>query len=193
MASWLEAAPPEEIDAESVRLRRWRIDDSQLITSLVIENLDHLRPWMPWAQEAPTVEEERDFVERMQLAWDERTDFAYAVTLLDGEPAGGIGLHTRQGPGILEIGYWIAAAKTGRGYATAAARALTQAALALPGVVRVEIRCDEANRASAAVPARTGYRLVEVIDRKRTAPAETGRTMIWVIERTHQESTPTAL
>ncbi len=107
-----------------------------------------------------------------------------AVTLPgSAELVGGMGLHTRRGRGTLEIGYWIAAAHTRRGYATAGARALTDAAFALPGVERVEIRCDEANQASAAVPRRLGFTLEEVIDRPAAAPAETGRGMIWAIGR----------
>ena len=183
MTFWLEAAPPEEIDAGPVRLRRWRVEDAGLVARLVTANLDHLRPWMPWAQQAPDEAEERDFLERMEAAWERRSDFGFAVELPDVGPAGGMGLHTRQGPGTLEIGYWIAAASAGRGYATAGARALTDAAFALAGVDRVEIRCDEANVASAAVPRRLGYRLLEVYGRAASAPAETGRGMIWAVER----------
>ncbi|HYW23370.1 MAG TPA: GNAT family N-acetyltransferase [Terriglobales bacterium] len=183
----LEAAPPEEIDAGPVRLRRWRVVDAGVVTRLVTENLDHLRPWMAWAQEPPGEADERDFLGRMQAAWDRRSDFGFAVerpgTGPGAEPIGGMGLHTRQGAGTLEIGYWIAAASTGRGYATAGALALTDAAFALPGVERVEIRCDEANRASAAIPRRLGYRLVEVVSRQAVAPAESGRGMIWAVER----------
>src|SRR5207253_2715522 len=102
-----------------------------------------------WAREAPSVEEERAVIGRMELAWHERTDFVYVVMLPPAEPIGAVGLHTRQGPGTLEIGYWIAAPHTGRGYATAASRALAELALTLPGVEQVQIRCDEANHASA--------------------------------------------
>jgi RimJ/RimL family protein N-acetyltransferase len=183
MSSWLAAAPPEEIEAGSVRLRRWRLEDAGFVTHLVSENLEHLRPWLPWAQSAPTIDEERAFLERMHRAWERRTDFAFAVTLVAGEPIGAMGLHSRPGPGALEIGYWIAAAHTRRGHATAAARALTGAAFALPGVARVEIRCDEANRASAAVPGKLGYELVKVVDREPAAPAETGRHLVWAMKR----------
>ena len=59
----------------------------------------------------------------------------------DGELVGGFGLHRRRGPGILEIGYWVRSDRTGRGYATGAARALTQAAFdGFPDVDRLEIR-----------------------------------------------------
>lgn len=183
MTSWLRAAPPEEIDAGPVRLRRWRPEDAGLLVRLVTANLEHLRPWMPWAQAAPTEAEEREFLQRMDDAWERRSDFGFAMELPEAGPVGGMGLHTRQGRAILEIGYWIAAAHTGRGYVTAAARVLTDASFALPGVERVEIRCDEANRASAAVPRRLGFRLLEVYPRQAAAPGETGRGMIWAVER----------
>ncbi|HEY4025841.1 MAG TPA: GNAT family N-acetyltransferase [Candidatus Dormibacteraeota bacterium] len=183
MQSWLTAAPPEEIDIAPARLRRWRVEDAEEVARLVTDNLDHLRPWMPWAQEPPSVEQEREFLQVRRRAWEARTDFGYAVTLSGGQAIGGMGLHTRQGPRTLEIGYWIAAAHTGRGFATAGARALTAAALGLPGVERVEIRCDEANRASAAVPARLGFRLVDVITREPSAPGETSRAQIWAVRR----------
>jgi RimJ/RimL family protein N-acetyltransferase len=183
MTPWLRAAPPDEIDAGPVRLRRWQPADAEEITRLVGENVDHLRPWMPWAQQAPSLAEEREILERFALAWDARTDFGYAVRLPDGASIGGIGLHTRQGPGILEIGYWIAAAHANRGYTTAAAGALARTAITLPGVERVEIRCDEANLASAAVPRKLGFQLVEVYARPPSAPGELGRGMIWAVRR----------
>ena len=58
--------------------------------------------------------------------------------------------------------------------------ALTAAALALPGVERVEIHCDEANRRSAAVPRRLGYRLDRIEADHVSAPGDLGRSMIWV-------------
>jgi RimJ/RimL family protein N-acetyltransferase len=50
-------------------------------------------------------------------------------------------------------------------------------------VRRVEIHCDEANQRSAAVPARLGYRLAEVVDHERMTPGETGRRLVWAAER----------
>lgn len=138
---------------------------------------------MPWAQEPPSRERQRVFIEGAQRGWEERTDFQYALTLAADTPIGSIGLHTRSGPGTLEIGYWLAAAHTGHGYMTAAARAITAAAFGLPGVKRIEIHCDEANHRSAAVAARAGYQLAGLIDHERTAPGETGRRMVWALER----------
>jgi hypothetical protein len=80
----------------------------------------------------------------------------------------------------IEIGYWIAGSQTRQSFGTSAAAAITGVALALPGVSRVEIHCDEANTASAAIPRKLGYRLDRVEERKPEAPGESGRLMIWV-------------
>jgi RimJ/RimL family protein N-acetyltransferase len=181
-ATWLEAAPPEEIDAGPVRLRRWRTEDAAVLARLVTDNLEHLRPWVPWARAAPTEAEEREFLQRAEAAWERRVVFAFAAEVPGAGPVGGMLLQARrEAPGTMEIGYWMAAACAGRGYATASSRALTEAAFALPGVERVEIRCDEANGASAAVPRKLGFRLLEIIAREPTAPAHTGRGMIWAV------------
>jgi len=184
MDSWLRSPPPDQIDAGSVRLRRWRPEDAEALTRLVSDNLEHLRGWMPWAQQQPTLDSQRAFISRMQKEWEDFTNFGYAITLPTGELIGGIGLHTRQGMGTLEIGYWIAEPHTRRGYATAASRVLAQTGLAFTGVEAVEIRCDEGNGASVAIPRRLGFRLVSRnVGGEIQAPAETGRWMVWAARR----------
>ncbi len=175
--------PPELLPlGNGAHLRRRRLADAAGLNAAVLANLDHLRPWMPWAQQAPTLPESEQLSVRGEAAWDEGSDFLYLLGL-DAEPAlviGGFGLHGRIGPGALEIGYWVHREHTGRGLATAAARALTSAALALPGITRAEIHCDESNAASAAVPRKLGYTLDRIVQEAPTAPAETGRKMIWL-------------
>ena len=73
-----------------------------------------------------------------------------------------------------EIGYWLRDDATGRGFVTAAAGALTDAGVALDGIERVEIHCDEANVRSAAVPRRLGYRLDRIEPESITAPGDLG-------------------
>ncbi|RAJ40491.1 RimJ/RimL family protein N-acetyltransferase [Kitasatospora sp. SolWspMP-SS2h] len=174
--------PPELLPlGGGAHLRRRRVADAAGLNAAVIANLDHLRPWMPWARQAPTLAESEQLSVAGEAAWEQGTDFMYLLGL-DADPAaviGGFGLHGRIGPGALEIGYWVHHGHTGRGLATAAARALTSAALALPGITRAEIHCDESNAASAAVPRRLGYVLDRIEPAVPTAPAETGRKMIW--------------
>ena len=53
----------------------------------------------------------------------------------------------------------------------------------LSGVQRVEIHCDAANTASAAVARRLGYRLDRIEERRPQASARSGRLMIWVLDK----------
>lgn len=180
------ARPPELIRLPGgVSLRRRAIGDAPELNAAVRANLEHLRPWMPWAKLEPSLEQSTAMVEAGVASWAEGTDFMYLVGLdaAPGSVIGAFGLHGRIGAGALEIGYWIHVDHVGRGIATAGAKALTEAALALPGIERVEIHCDNANTASSAVPRKLGYRLDQVIDSAITAPSESGRKQIWVVER----------
>lgn len=167
------------------------------VADAVAASMEHLSPWLPWAtQEAADPDNQRVRITEAEAFWEAGSEFVYSLFLPHGDdadvaggsmPAGQLlgmfGLHRRAGPGAIEMGYWIHAAHAGRGYATAAARALTSVALALPHVQRVEIHCDAANAASAAVPRKLGYRLDRVEEREPEAAGETGRQMIWVQER----------
>jgi len=167
-----------------VVLRRGRPADAEAIARAVGENLDHLRPWLVWATPvAATTKAQR---ERMVVAareWDTGTSYEYVILGPDEDAVvGSCGLHRRGEAGSVEIGYWVHADCTRRGYATAAARALTHAAWSLPDVNQVEIHCDEDNAPSRAIPARLGYRLDRVEDDRVKAP-QSGKSMIWVLER----------
>ncbi|MGA5816743.1 GNAT family N-acetyltransferase [Kitasatospora sp. NPDC094028] len=178
--------PPELLRLPGgLRLRRRRSCHAAALNQALRANLEHLRPWLEWAAEAPSRARTVELTRAGAAAWEAGTDFLYLAGL-DAEPGGVVGafgLHGRVGPGALEIGYWVAERHVGRGIATTAAGALTEAALALPGIARVEIRCDQANAASAAVPRKLGYRLDRVAEADVRAPAETGRQLVWVMER----------
>ena len=191
------ACPPERVPAGPLVLRRVHADDAGAIAVAVGASLEHLRPWMPWATpEAADLRSQLVRVAEADELWESGTGFIYvmiatgtglpgpdapgAVKDPDGEFAGTIGLHRRAADDAVEIGYWTVAARTRRGYATAAAQALTEVALALPGTRQVEIHCDEANTASAGVPRKLGYRLDRVEKHEREAPGERGHRMIWV-------------
>jgi RimJ/RimL family protein N-acetyltransferase len=179
--------PPERVAAGPLVLRRMHVDDAEEIALAVGASLDHLRPWMPWATpEAADRRNQRSRIAEADEMWDAGSAFIYVMIPAgsgqDEEVAGTIGLHRRVGENAIEIGYWTAVAHTRRGYATAAARALTSVAMALPGIRHVEIHCDEANTASAAIPRSLGYRLDRVEAHEREAPGESGRRMIWIWE-----------
>src|SRR5215472_759048 len=203
------ARPPEQVAAGPLVLRRVHADDAGAIAVAVGASLEHLRPWMPWATpEAADLRSQLVRVAEDDELWESGTGFIYVMIARDtgqpgpaapgvvkdpdGEFVGTIGLHRRLADDVMEIGYWTMAGRTRRGYATAAAQAMTHVALALPGVRWVEIHCDEANTASAGVPRKLGYRLDRVEQHEREAPGERGRRMIWVWDRPPRPAGPRA-
>lgn len=177
-------APSETLSSGPVELRRWRCADAELCLRLVTESLDHLRPWMPWATPDYDPAATQAYLQRCEADWAAGAAFQYLI-LDDGEPAGSAGLMARIDPGGLEIGYWVHSAHTGRGVATNAAAALTDAGLALPGVDYVEIHHDQLNLASERVPAKLGYTHVDTRPETRfdRAPADSGISKVWRISR----------
>ena len=176
------ASPPETLRHGQASLRRWRPDDAAALLAAVIESQDHLRPWMPWADHYDE-NSAAEFLRECGVQWASGSAFAYAVIVGD-QIVGSAGLHNRVGDGGLEIGYWVHGDWTGRGIATDATAALTDAALALPGIDRVEIHHDAANTASGRIPAKLGYaRLGErpARDLWPAAPGETGTDVVWQV------------
>lgn len=186
MSTWLTDSPPQRVAAEGLLLRRWEVRDLEALNSAVMESRDHIGRWLVWAAgRTGRIQEQRDYLDRVGDRWDRRDGFDYGIfDPGSGSILGGIGVHPTPSQGEMEIGYWLHVARVGQGFATGAARAVTEAALALPGVERVTILCDEANHRSAAIPRRLGYELVEVraVDGPR-APGGTGREMVWALKR----------
>lgn len=139
---------------------------------------------MPWASADPLEAALADFIVRSVAQFDQGEEFHYAIwDDATSKLVGGTGLHPRVGPGRIEVGYWVRMGWLRRGIASAVSRALTSVAFSIPEIEQVHIRCDEANAASAGVPRRLGFHLIQVVDDEVTAPAETGRTMDWAIRR----------
>ena len=176
--------PPARVELGPDTYIRWLVvDDAEAIARAVGESLEHLKPWMPWADAQSADAAFQRGRMRTQSQQRERAEEWQYGLFADGDTLlGSIGLMTRRGPGTLEIGYWLHVDAGNRGLATSAARALTNAGLALEGIDRMIIVCDEANVRSAAIPKRLGYTLERVEARSPEAPGESGRMQIWVTE-----------
>ncbi|WP_280348433.1 GNAT family N-acetyltransferase [Nocardia neocaledoniensis] len=173
--------PPERIVLGGMVIRRWRPDDLAAKFAALNASFDHLHRWMPWAAEPPELDTLRGRHDLLADHWPTPDGgFTYGIFDDTGAVLGAVGLHDRVGPATLEIGYWCHVDHLGRGIVTRAAGALTTVGGALPGITRLEIRCDAANLRSAAVPRRLGYRLESIGPRARHAPGESGRGMCWV-------------
>lgn len=170
--------PPEVVDAGQLLLKRWEPQWADEATAAVRESLAELKPFLPWARDDYDIDAARAFIEASLDTWAQGTEFNYAIFTAVGDLVGAIGLMTRMGSGVLEIGYWTRTPYAGRGYMTAAVDALARVALALPGVERAAIRHDAANTASAAVAIKAGFIEVERLSREPEAPGESGTDII---------------
>jgi ribosomal-protein-serine acetyltransferase len=173
--------PPARVLIGDLVLERWSIDDLDSLFVAITANLEHLRPWMPWAADHGR-ESVTEFLAESEAGWERGARFEYAVRDRADVLLGSCGLMGRIGPGGLEIGYWIDARHTGRGVATLAAAALSEMGLALSTVERVEIHHDEANVRSGAIPRRLGFVQVAAVETQPQAAAETGRDLHWRLD-----------
>ncbi len=168
-------------------LRAWTRADAPLFKAAIDASLPELRRWIPWAKDEPSTQRQIEArLDGYARDFAEGRDALYGVfDAGEAELLGGAGLYRRVGPGALEVGYWVRSDRAGRGIATEAARALTEAAFATAGVQRVEVHCDPRNAASAAVPRKLGYRHRETREGDaRTPDGEPRDTMVWELTAT---------
>ncbi|MES2709464.1 MAG: GNAT family N-acetyltransferase [Verrucomicrobiota bacterium] len=177
--------PPLRIATPRLIIRCRQPSDAALSKEAVDSSLEHLRPWMPWAHEAPSsLETVAELLAKFARDFEEGREFVYGVySRNESELLGCAGLHLRNGETDREIGYWLRTSATGRGFITEAAAALTSAAFATwPELWTVTIVCDPANTRSAAVPARLGYACLGNLPAKVTSPTRS-LDQIWQTTR----------
>jgi RimJ/RimL family protein N-acetyltransferase len=168
------AVPPYRIATERLVVRCWDPRDAPLLKEALDASLDHLRPWMPWAQHEPQpLGQKVELLRRFRGQFDLGEEFVYGIFDADESTVvGGTGLHRRVGEDAFEIGYWIRAGRTREGMATEATAALTRVAFEVCGVDRVEIRIDPANAASSGIPRKLGYREEATLRRRLPSAAD---------------------
>src|SRR5262249_54116784 len=82
----------DQLEGERVLLRPHRLSDLEALYEAIVESRDHLRPWLPFADE--TEEEARDFLVRSMARWLLREGFDTGIWLREsGRFLGGIGAH----------------------------------------------------------------------------------------------------
>lgn len=163
---------PDRVSTERLVLRCPRPGDGPDLNAAIVESLDELRPWSPWAKQAPTLDESESYVRLVHGRFALRSDLQFHVRerVGDGEGAllGAIGL-----PRLdwkvprFEIGYWRRTGAAQRGVMTEAVVALSRMAFDVLGAERVEIRTDETNVRSWRVAERAGFTLEGVLRRER--------------------------
>ncbi|HEU4560316.1 MAG TPA: GNAT family protein [Longimicrobium sp.] len=150
--------PPYRIVTPSVVLRPFEPGDGLAVHSLISENLDHLRPWVPWAADEPRPLAAKLREVREWRATFDLDDCWYWAMLCadDGELAGSL-LMNRLGHAEVDMGGWVGLARARLGFNTEAAAAVARAAFEVMGITRVQALTDPANERSNALMRKLGF------------------------------------
>ncbi len=115
---------------------------------------------MPWCHSEYSPEESKTWIESRAEAWEEGTEYDFAITDSgNGFFLGGCGLnrfdHANR---TANIGYWVRTRRTKGGVASAAAQLLARFGLGELGLTRIEIVVAVGNKASQRVAEKAGAR-----------------------------------
>ena len=152
---------PESFETERLLIRCPMPGDGAKDYAAIVESVEELKPWMPWARQELTIEAQEENIRRARIAFLQRSDLRLLLFLKGtGTLVGSSGLHRIDwSVPKFEIGYWIRTSFTRQGYATEAVRGIVAFAFETLSAQRVEIRCASQNRPSARVAERAGFRL----------------------------------
>ncbi len=161
-----------ELRGPRVLVRPYRESDADALHEAIDESRDHVRPWLPFADQHQSVDETRDWIIRMAAHWLLRESFECSLwEATTGRYLGGLGLHPRDWElGYFEIGYWLRASAQGHGYVSEAVRLVGDYVFTSLGARRLEIRCDARNRRSAGVAERMGFAHEATLRNQMRAP-----------------------
>src|SRR2546428_1783067 len=149
---------PDEITTRRLLLRPPRAGDGAAMNEGVLESIEALQRWMPWATPTPTPDQSESWCRKAAADFLARRQLPMLMFLRDDLSfAGSSGMHALDwNVPRFEIGYWVRRRLEGQGYATEAVAALTRFALDRLGAQRVEIRTDDRNERSWRVAERLG-------------------------------------
>lgn len=182
---WKPARTAYRIVTPRLVLRCWTPADAPALQAAIRESLPDLKRWLRLVQLEPEpLEVKLARLRRWRAAFDRDEHFQYGVFPPDESSVwGAAAILPRVGPSGVELSYWLHTGCRGQGLATEAVSALVQVAFGAYGLDRVEIHCDPANAASAAIPQRLGF-THEATLRRRLPAIDDGPMrdrMVWTL------------
>jgi RimJ/RimL family protein N-acetyltransferase len=156
-------------------IRSPAIGDAQALNAAVHASADMLRPWMPWAQTLPSIEQTVDNLREAIAQAAADRDYRLLLFTHAGALVGSSGLHQVDWRiPKAELGYWVHRPFAGQGLISEAVAAIIQHAHRAMGMRRVEILVSDRNERSWRIPERLGCVREAVLRHHRINPD--GRT-----------------
>lgn len=165
------------IETDRLVIRCWQPRDASMLKEAVDSSLEHLRPWLPWANHEPqTIDEKIELLRGFRARYDQDEDHVLGIfDRQESRALGGSGLHTRSGPNEREIGYWVRSDRANDGIVTEAVAAICRVAFDVECHARLEIRCEPTNLPSRRIPEKLGFHFDGTLPRRALAGLETLR------------------
>ena len=151
----------KELRGDLVSIRRFEPADAQQVLDLRTSNREFFRPWEPIRPEISfTLDAIRAEMELAVGLWERGEGYVFGIFAAAGDLVGGISLRNvvRAAWQNATLGYWIAEAYNGKGYATEAVKLATRFAFDHAHLHRVQAGTLLHNIGSQRVLEKAGYR-----------------------------------
>lgn len=168
---------PTQFTTKRLLVRVPMAKDGKEVNEAITDSLTELQPWMPFAQEAPNLEDTEANIREAQAKFILREDLRLSIYDLEkGHFIGSTGLHRiNWHVRSFEIGYWIHTKYSGHGYITEAVEGLIDFAVKELGAKRIEIKCDPGNEKSRNIPEKLGFNLEGIL--RQNSKSADGKTI----------------
>lgn len=143
--------------APSVRIRRYRADDTRAVYEAMRESIAEVSRYVGWCSPSYTRDDAAQWVKTRAAAWKSKNEYSFLIEDGSGRMLGACGLN-RMEPisGTANLGYWVRTSATGQGVCTAAVAQLRKFAFEEAGLFRLEIIAAIENVASQRVAEKSG-------------------------------------
>ncbi|MFN7039110.1 MAG: GNAT family N-acetyltransferase [Alphaproteobacteria bacterium] len=154
---------PNKIITPRLILRHPQAGDGQEVFNAISDGYEDVVKWMNQPEKIPPIEYFEAEVRRSHALWILRSDIRFVITDKETDNIIGIGLYPpcQANWNIPSFGimYFLAKTYQRKGYATEAVNALIRFAFKHLKARKIEIKCDEENVKSIAIPERLGMQL----------------------------------
>jgi ribosomal-protein-serine acetyltransferase len=125
---------------------------------LIDENRKHLELWLPWPRLILKVEDSLKYLFDKEEETKKGKKVEYGL-FVNNEYIGNISIfNIDEKKKSAEIGYWLSYSHARNGYMTEAVKIIEKEAFENMGLNRIQIKCDEKNKASFGVAKKCGYK-----------------------------------
>ncbi|MBD1378702.1 GNAT family N-acetyltransferase [Metabacillus arenae] len=158
---------PDSFTTNRLFIRSPRFGDGKEVNEAIAYSINELRPWMPFAQSIPELEETEANIRQSCADFLTRKDLRLHIYDKEkGHFIGSTGLHRMNWKARrFEIGYWCHSKYSGIGYITEAVEGLIKFAVKELKANRIEICADSKNMKSRRIPENLGFTLEAILQK----------------------------